>query len=146
MCLCLKGLELGLLLVEFKDTPSAKRVASFVQRVFLLDLQTYLQGDIVIDVYFHPQQRSAQRLSLRIILQRFRPSSSQCFMKKEIQGTEVWHLKALNGAENNSIKVPLYSGSSDFFLNDWVGILFQSNESNVRRITLVAGTRVTNLT
>ena len=67
MGLRLKAFELGLLLVEFKDTPSAKRVASFVQSVFLLGLQTCLQCDIVIDVYFHPQQRGTQRLSLRII-------------------------------------------------------------------------------
>jgi hypothetical protein len=68
MGLCLKAFELRLLLVEFKDTPSAKRVASSVEPVFLLGLQTCLQCNVVIDVYFHPQQRSTEGLSLRIIL------------------------------------------------------------------------------
>jgi hypothetical protein len=36
----LKFFELGRLLVQFKDTPSAKRVASSVQQVFALILQT----------------------------------------------------------------------------------------------------------
>ena len=54
MSLRLKVIELRLLLVEFKDTPSAKRFAFFVQPVFLSGLQTCLQCSIVIDVYFHP--------------------------------------------------------------------------------------------
>jgi hypothetical protein len=42
MSLRLQDFELGLFLVEFKDTPSAKRVASFVRPVYLSSLQTYL--------------------------------------------------------------------------------------------------------
>jgi hypothetical protein len=36
----LKFIQLGLFLVELKDTPSAKQVASSVQSVFLSSLQT----------------------------------------------------------------------------------------------------------
>ena len=92
----------------------------------------------------HAQQARPERLSLRIGPHGERTAPSQSSVKQKVQGTDVGQLEPLHRARAETSEMILDTLGSDLAHQYRIVALLAGNQADVGRVSLVAGTCVSN--
>src|SRR5262245_42659131 len=97
---------------------------------------------VLADLDLHPQQRRAERLALRVGLQRDRAASAKAVMQQKIERVQIRQFVALDLAFTDSGEVSFDALGGDLADEDRVMLRFERDQADVGRVAFVARTRM----
>jgi hypothetical protein len=97
---------------------------------------------VLADLDLHSKQRGAERLALRVGLQRDRAAAAQTVMQQEIERFQIGQFVAFDFAFADSGEVPFDALGGDFADEDRVMLGLERDQADVGRVAFVARPRM----